>query len=70
MPRPIVPTVDIHCDADDCYLAAGYECACSRCAHEPTEDERYHACEAHREDVAVKHRRVRGREPVWEQFLT
>jgi hypothetical protein len=50
------------CDA--CPAQAAYTCGCSRCAREE-DDEKFHACAAHAEEVRENHWRVREREAQW-----
>ncbi len=65
----------IRCDAqlgvigaDKCLSPVAFECHCARCWRESDPGERFHACEAHRDEAAESHRRIRGREPEWYPF--
>lgn len=50
---------------DKCEKPHDIFCACSRCEREPTPEERFYACEDHREVVATGHMRIRGYRVFW-----
>lgn len=50
---------------DLCEKPAVYRCDCRRCHREPTPEEKFWACEAHKTDVALRHFRIREREADW-----
>lgn len=53
-----------------CAVTPTLVCACRRCANEPTEEEKFHTCAAHRDSVSASHQRVRGRDAVWVNWST
>ena len=50
---------------DHCKSRVYTTCACRRCTSEPTDDEKFHACRAHRTEVGESHFLMRGRPAVW-----
>ena len=54
----------LRCDKHGCKTAPAYECNCSRCFREP-QDERFHACDAHRVEAGISHVRVRDYHAQW-----
>lgn len=48
-----------------CAATPTHVCACRRCDSEPTEEEKFHTCDAHRDSVSTAHQRMRGRDAVW-----
>lgn len=53
-----------------CAVTPTHVCACRRCNSEPTEEEKFHTCVAHRDSVSASHQRVRGRDTVWVNWST
>jgi hypothetical protein len=62
--QPVSETV-VMALCDICEAPAYVTCSCQRCVSEPDDDERYHACNNHLDDVTAKHMRVRGLGTVW-----
>jgi hypothetical protein len=54
---------------DECARTATFVCGCARCEREPTLQEKFHACEAHKAEVARSHRRIRGEAYTPDWFL-
>jgi len=55
------------CDDWRCECPPNRRCVCSRCSREP-EEEKFHCCSSHQDssDIAVRHRKIRGHDIVWE----
>jgi hypothetical protein len=62
----------VACDADGCGAVVAWECACAPCSAEMAREGLrgiYHACDAHRDSIGLRHRGVRCTDAAWRPLV-
>ena len=50
---------------DKCPQLCTWECRCHRCGRETKKEEKFYACDEHKDIITESHVRIRGRPPIW-----